>query len=82
MNPFEPSQVLNEVDILKTIMTNIGTSLDVPTVCHADPFKSFIDLPSNDSNRTRVDLKNGLWFHCNVYNNEVKGQSDHPFTIA
>ncbi len=65
--------MLNEVNTSKTKMTNIGPSLDVLTGCHSDAFKSLIDLPSNDTNCTRVDLKNGLWFHCNVCNTEVKG---------
>ncbi len=77
----EPSQVLNEVDTSKTKTINIGTSLDVPTGCHSDAFKSLIDIPSNDTNCTGVDRKNGFWFHCNVCNTEVKCLSVCPFPI-
>ena len=78
----EPSPLLNEVDTSKTKTINIGTSLDVPTGCHSDAFKSLIDIPSNDTNCTGVDRKNGLWFHCNECNTEIKGRSGCPFTIG
>ena len=76
------SQVLNKVDTSKTLMTNTGSSLKVPTGCHGDAFKAFIDLPKNDSSCSRVDVKKGLWFYCSVCNAEVKGRSDRPFTIG
>jgi hypothetical protein len=63
-------------------MTYIGASLDVPTGCHSDVFKSFIDLLRNATNCTAVDLKNELWFHSSVCNTEVKGRPDCPFTIV
>ncbi|KAL3789023.1 hypothetical protein HJC23_008170 [Cyclotella cryptica] len=70
------SQVFTKVDTSKT------SSLKVPNGCHADAFMSFIDLPTNDNNCSRVDMTNGLWFHCSLCNTEVKGRSDRPFTIG
>ena len=69
LNP-SPKSMKITVAHESTIRTHMGL-LHVP-----------VELPRNHPNCARVDLKLGLWFHCNFCNTEVKGRSDCPFTIG
>ena len=80
--PSKPSKVNKlDVSLKSTITTHIG-STSVPARSHSASFKAFIDLPNDDPHCTRVDVKNGSWFHCSLCDTNVKGRSDRPFTIG
>ncbi len=78
----KPSKV-NKLDVSpkSTIITHMGPT-SVPAGSHCASFKAFIDLPNDYPHCTRVDMKNGLWFHCSLCDTTVKGHSDRPFTIG
>ena len=63
------------------VMTHCGM-LPVPTGKKAKTFQAFVDLPINNPHCDRVDMANGLWYHCSLCNIEVKGRKGRSWTMS
>ena len=64
-----------------SVMTHRGM-MSVPLGKQSNTFNAFVDLPINNPHCDRVDMVNGMWYHCSLCDIKVKGRKGRSWTMS